>query len=113
VIPGVARHTDGFFLFLKRPRNIRVHDLKRTFGCRLPAAGVSFGDRQDLLGHRSGRITTHYSQAELARLIEAAEKVSERPNVPNHAAGNSTTRQNVSRSAVASKNAFAGLDLRI
>ena len=37
--------------------------------------GVSFEDRQDLLGHRSGRITTHYSQAELANLIEAAEKV--------------------------------------
>jgi hypothetical protein len=36
---------------------------------------VSFEDRQDLLGHRSGRITTHYSAAELGRLIEAAEKV--------------------------------------
>ena len=56
-------------------RTIRVHDLKHTFGRRLRAAGVSFEDRQDLLGHRSGRITTHYSQAELASLIEAAEKV--------------------------------------
>jgi integrase len=56
-------------------RQIRVHDLKHTFGRRLRAAGVSFEDRQDLLGHRSGRITTHYSQAELASLIEAAEKV--------------------------------------
>jgi integrase len=56
-------------------RHIRVHDLKHTFGRRLRAAGVSFEDRQDLLGHRSGRITTHYSQAELASLIEAAEKV--------------------------------------
>jgi integrase len=56
-------------------RNIRVHDLKHTFGRRLRAAGVSFEDRQDLLGHRSGRITTHYSQAELTGLIEAAEKV--------------------------------------
>jgi integrase len=46
-------------------RKIRVHDLKHTFGRRLRAAGVSFEDRQDLLGHRSGRITTHYSQAEL------------------------------------------------
>ena len=36
---------------------------------------MSFEDRQDLLGHRSGRITTHYSQAELINLIEAAEKV--------------------------------------
>jgi integrase len=56
-------------------RHIRVHDLKHTFGRRLRAAGVSFEDRQDLLGHRSGRITTHYSQAELTSLIEAAEKV--------------------------------------
>jgi integrase len=56
-------------------RNIRVHDLKHTLGRRLRAAGVSFEDRQDLLGHRSGRITTHYSQAELTSLIEASEKV--------------------------------------
>jgi hypothetical protein len=28
-----------------------------------------------LLGHRSGRITTHYSAAELQNLIDAAEKV--------------------------------------
>ena len=55
--------------------HVRVHDLKHTFGRRLRAAGVSFEDRQDLLGHRSGRITTHYSAAELANLIEAANKV--------------------------------------
>ncbi len=58
-------------------RKIRVHDLKHTFGRRLRAAGVSFEDRQDLLGHRSGRITTHYSQAELTNLIAAAESVCE------------------------------------
>jgi integrase len=56
---------------------VRVHDLKHTFGRRLRAAGVSFEDRQDLLGHRSGRITTHYSAVELSRLIEAAERVVE------------------------------------
>lgn len=56
---------------------VRVHDLKHTFGRRLRAAGVSFEDRQDPLGHRSGRITTHYSAAELSRLIEAAERVAE------------------------------------
>ncbi len=56
---------------------VRVHDLKHTFGRRLRAAGVSFEDRQDLLGHRSARITTHYSASELSRLIEAAERVSE------------------------------------
>lgn len=54
---------------------VRVHDLKHTFGRRLRAAGVSFEDRQDLLGHRSGRITTHYSAAELSKLIEAANRV--------------------------------------
>ena len=59
---------DGF-------RKVRVHDLKHTFGRRLRAAGVSFEDRQDLLGHKSGRITTHYSQAELGNLIAAADKV--------------------------------------
>ena len=54
---------------------VRVHDLKHTFGRRLRAAGVSFEDRQDLLGHRSARVTTHYSAPELTRLIEAAERV--------------------------------------
>ena len=59
---------------------VRVHDLKHTFGRRLRAAGVSFEDRQDLLGHRSGRITTHYSAAELSRLLEAANSVCKRGN---------------------------------
>ena len=59
---------------------VRVHDLKHTFGRRLRAAGVGFEDRQDLLGHRSGRITTHYSAVELSRLIEAANCVCEGDN---------------------------------
>ncbi|HEU4925267.1 MAG TPA: hypothetical protein VFT23_19575 [Burkholderiales bacterium] len=42
---------------------MRVHDLKHTFE-----------DRQDLLGHKSARMTTHYSAPELSNLIEAAEK---------------------------------------
>jgi integrase len=54
--------------------HVRVHDLKHTFGRRLRAAGMSFEDRQDLLGHKSGRMTTHYSAAELSNLIDAAEK---------------------------------------
>jgi len=57
---------------------VRVHDSKHTFGRRLRAAGVSFEDRQDLLGHRSGRITTHYSAAELPGLIDAANSLCER-----------------------------------
>lgn len=55
--------------------DLRVHDLKHTFGRRLRAAGVSFEDRQDLLGHKSGRITTHYSAVELTSLIDAAESI--------------------------------------
>jgi integrase len=55
-------------------KRVRVHDPKHTFGRRLRAAGVSFEDRQDLLGHKSQRITTHYSEAEVANLIAAAEK---------------------------------------
>ncbi len=51
---------------------VRAHDLKHTFGRRLRAAGVSFEDRQDLLGHRSGRITTHYSSAELQNLYKGS-----------------------------------------
>ena len=61
---------------------VRVHDLKHTFGRRLRAAGVGFEDRQDLLGHRSGRITTHYSAVELSRLLAAAESACDRGNTP-------------------------------
>jgi len=39
---------------------------------------VGFEDRQDPFGHRSGRITTHYSAAELSRLIETANTVCDR-----------------------------------
>ena len=54
---------------------VRVHDLKHSFGRRLRAAGVRYEDRQDLLGHKSGRITTHYSAAKLENLLEAANLV--------------------------------------
>jgi integrase len=56
--------------------HVRVHDLKHTFGRRLRDAGVSFEDRQDLLGHRAGRITTHYS-GEPPRLFRRAPSVSQ------------------------------------
>ncbi|WP_040615134.1 tyrosine-type recombinase/integrase [Rickettsiella grylli] len=56
---------------------VRVHDLKHTFGRRLRAANVSYEDRQDLLGHKSQRMTTHYSNAELANLISAANSITQ------------------------------------
>ena len=39
------------------------------------AAGVLVENRQDLLGHRSGRITTRYSAAELGNLFSASNLV--------------------------------------
>jgi len=71
-----------------------VHDLRHTFGHRLRAAGVSYEDRQDLLGHKSERITTHYSAPDVARLIEAAEKVCiRRPNTVLRVAGHTILTQ--------------------
>ncbi|MGO9120725.1 MAG: tyrosine-type recombinase/integrase [Desulfomonilaceae bacterium] len=88
-----GRHPDYVFTYRGRPLQhmndsawkkariraglpqVRVHDLKHTFGRRLRAAGVSFEDRQDLLGHKSSRVTTHYSAPELINLVQAAERV--------------------------------------
>ncbi len=58
-------------------KSVRIHDLRHTFGMRLRAAGVSFEDRQDLLGHHAGRITTHYSKVEINRLIDCVELLCE------------------------------------
>jgi len=73
----IKRINNSAWKRIRRKVNIlvRVHDLKHTFGRRLRACGVSFEDRQDLLGHKSGRITTHYSAAEIGNLIAAANKV--------------------------------------
>jgi integrase len=53
--------------------DVRVHDLRHTFGMRLRAAEVSLEDREDLLGHHAGHITTHYSKVEITRLIKCVE----------------------------------------
>jgi len=62
--------------------DVRVHDLKHTFGRRLRSAGVSFEDRQDLLGHKSTRITTHYSSVELLNLWQAVNQVCNEEHKP-------------------------------
>ncbi len=56
-------------------QDVRVHDLRHTFGTRLRAAGVSLETRQELLGHRSEKITTHYSAAQLQELFNAVQKL--------------------------------------
>jgi len=47
-------------------------DLRHAFGRRLPAAGVSFEDRQGLPGQRSTRVTTDHGGAELRNWRNAA-----------------------------------------
>jgi len=58
-------------------RNLRVHDLRHTFGRRVRRAGSSNEDRKDLLGHKNGEITTHYSQVEIDRLREMVESIAQ------------------------------------
>lgn len=55
---------------------IRVHDMKHTFGRRLKAAGVSLEDRKCLLGHKLRDVTELYSSAEIGHLVAQANKVS-------------------------------------
>jgi integrase len=75
--PVTAKNNSGWQSALMRAglSLVCVHDLKHAFGRRLRAAGVSYEDRQDLLGPKSGRITTPYSAAELENLIEATIRV--------------------------------------
>jgi hypothetical protein len=54
-----------------------VHDLKHILGRRLRAVGVGFEDRENILAHKSGRMTTHYRAAELGNLVCAVNRVSE------------------------------------
>jgi integrase len=54
---------------------LRVHDLRHTFGHRLRAAGVHLEDRKALLGHTVGDVTTHYSAPDLRRLLECVNRI--------------------------------------
>jgi integrase len=57
---------------------VRVHDLRHTFACRLRAAGVSVEDRAALLGHANRSIAGHYASADVGRLIHEANLVMRR-----------------------------------
>jgi integrase len=63
-------------------KRIRVHDMRHAFGRRLRAAGVGLEDRQDLLGHKSSRMTTHYSAAEIGNLVDAANRATKSRESP-------------------------------
>lgn len=51
---------------------VRVHDLRHTFGQRLRQAGVSEEDRSLLLGHAIAGMSQRYATATVARLVKAA-----------------------------------------
>jgi hypothetical protein len=56
-------------------RSVRIHDLQRTFTCRLRAASVSAEDREVLLGYASHTMAGHYASADVGRLIKQANLV--------------------------------------
>ena len=64
--------------------NLRVQDLKHTYGRRLRAAGVALETRKVLLGHRNGDITSHYSAPEISDLLEATNRVCRVNSRNNH-----------------------------
>ncbi len=56
-------------------RNVRVHDLRHTYGCRVRAAGVSAEDRAALLGHATQSMVGHYASGDVGRLLREANLV--------------------------------------
>ena len=56
---------------------MRVHDLRHTFGQRLRDAGVPKEDRDLLMGHALEDMSQLYATATVARLVDAANRVSE------------------------------------
>jgi hypothetical protein len=65
----------GEWLAFKCLRFLARNTAIGTFGRRLRAVGVGLKDRQDLLGHKSGRMTTHYSAAEIGNLLAAVSRI--------------------------------------
>jgi len=53
-------------------RQVRVHDLRHTFACRLRAAGVTAEDRAALLGHAVHSMSGHYASPDVQRLMGQA-----------------------------------------
>lgn len=54
---------------------VRIHDLRHTFACRLRAVGVSMEDREVLLGHANHSMAGHYASADVGRLLNKANLI--------------------------------------
>jgi len=61
---------------------VRVHDLRHTYGQRLRDAGVSNEDRAVLMGHATSSMSEHYATPTIARLVEMANLVSTTRDTP-------------------------------
>jgi len=59
-------------------RQVRIHDLRHTYGARLRAASVHAEDRAALLGHAIHSMPGHYASADVGRLIGLANRVLDR-----------------------------------
>lgn len=60
---------------------LKVHDLRHTFGERLREQGINMNTCGDLLGHTGRGVTAHYCRAKSAELVNAV-KTLERYQVP-------------------------------
>jgi hypothetical protein len=54
---------------------VRVHDLRHSFACRLRAAGVSAEDREALLGHANHSMAGHYASVDVGHLLKQANLI--------------------------------------
>ncbi len=61
---------------------VRVHDLRHTFGQRLRDAGVLSEDRAALMGHAVNNMSEHYATPTIARLIEMANLAPQTRDTP-------------------------------
>lgn len=61
---------------------VRVHDLRHTYGQRLRDAGVSGEDRAALLGHALSNMSEHYATPTIARLMDMANLVHKTRDTP-------------------------------
>ncbi len=50
--------------------DVRIHDLRHTYACRLRAVGVSMEVREVLPGHVNHSMAGHYASADVGRLLK-------------------------------------------
>src|SRR2546421_3807921 len=75
---GLTYPSVFFFFFFQAEDGIRDLIVTGVQTCALPiSAGVGLEDRQDILGHKSGRITTHYSAPEIGSLVAAVNRIAD------------------------------------